>query len=107
MCRSSIWRSGSRTNVGGLASPRSSAVSRINCGLKLRMPISDRRLIDEAQLRQEPTDRDIGANKEATDPKGIPQKEAGTKMKSEARNNQGFKVGDEGRMHDLAAGKQP
>ncbi|KAL1883216.1 hypothetical protein Daus18300_000274 [Diaporthe australafricana] len=64
-------------------------------------------LIDEAQLRQEPTDRDIGANKEAADPRGVLQEEAGTKVKSEERNNQGFKVGDEGDMHDLAAGKQP
>lgn len=67
----------------------------------------DRNLIDEAKLRQEPTDRDIGANKEATDPRGVLQEQGGAKAKSEARNDQGFKVGDEGDLHDLAAGKQP
>ena len=67
----------------------------------------DRNLIDEAQLRQEPSDRDIGANKEATDPRGVLQEEGGAKAKGESRNHQGFKVGDEGDLHDLAAGKQP
>lgn len=67
----------------------------------------DRNLIDEAQLRQEPIDRDIGANKEATDPRGVLREAGGTKEKSQARNDQGFKVGDEGDLHDLAAGKQP
>jgi hypothetical protein len=66
-----------------------------------------RNLIDEAQLRQEPTDRDIGANKESTDPRGVLQEQGGTEAKSESRNHQGFKVGDEGDLHDLAAGKQP
>lgn len=66
-----------------------------------------RNLIDEAKLRQEPKDRDIGANKEATDPRGVLQEQGGTKAKSQARNDQGFKVGDEGDLHDLAAGKQP
>lgn len=66
-----------------------------------------RNLIDEAQLRQEPTDRDIGANKESADHRGILEEGGGTKAKSESRNDQGFKVGDEGDFHDLAAGKQP
>lgn len=66
-----------------------------------------RNLIDEAKLRQEPSDRDIGANKEAADPRAVLQEQGGTKAKSEARNEQGFKVGDEGDLHDLAAGKQP
>jgi hypothetical protein len=69
--------------------------------------IRNRNLIDEAQLRQEPADRDIGANKESTDPRGVLQEQDGAKAKSESRNQEGFKVGDEGDLHDLAAGKQP
>ncbi|KUI67728.1 hypothetical protein VM1G_02956 [Cytospora mali] len=70
-------------------------------------------LIDEAQLRQEPTDRDIGANIESRDSKGVLQRNPGEgpngsiTSKSEARTSQGFKVGDEGDQHDLAASKQP
>lgn len=67
----------------------------------------DRNLIDEAQLRQEPTDRDIGANKESADPRGVLQEAGGAKAKSESRNQQGFRVGDEGDLHEMAAGKQP
>lgn len=72
-----------------------------------------RNIIDEAQLRQEPTDRDIGAHMESRDLKGVLQRGPGeganvsTKSKSEARTTQGFKVGDEGDQHDLAASKQP
>lgn len=72
-----------------------------------------RNLIDEAQLRQEPTDRDIGANIDSRDPRGVLQRSpgegpnAGVKSKSEAITAQGFRVGDEGDQHDLAARKQP
>lgn len=84
-----------------------STVRRVKYDINFLDLTRDRNLIDEAQLRQEPTDRDIGANKEATDPEGVLQGHDGTKAKSEARNNQGFKIGDEGDLHDLAAGKQP
>ncbi|ROV97439.1 hypothetical protein VMCG_06856 [Cytospora schulzeri] len=72
-----------------------------------------RNLIDEAQLRQEPTDRDIGANMESRDQRGVLQRDPGAgpnasiTIKSEARTTEGFKVGDEGDQHDLAAAKQP
>lgn len=72
-----------------------------------------RNLIEEAQLRQEPTDRDIGANMESRDHRGVLQRDPGSgpntsiTSKSAARTIQGFKVGDEGDQHDLAASKQP
>lgn len=64
-------------------------------------------------MRQEPADRDIGANMESRDHRGVLQRNPGAgpdaaiTSKSEARTRQGFKVGDEGDQHDLAASKQP
>lgn len=64
-------------------------------------------------MRQEPTDRDIGANMESRDHRGVLHRDPGAgpnasiTSKSEARTLQGFVVGDEGDQHDLAASKQP
>lgn len=101
------WRSGSRKQVFGLKSAWAGAVCRLDPAADFLDLTRCSNLNDEAQLRQEPTDRDIGARKEAVDPRGVLKEHGGTKEKSEERNYQGFKVGDEGDLHDLAAGKQP